>query len=36
MLKSFLQEVVRAVPWMMFGAVLAAVGEAVGRAAGWL
>ena len=36
MLKSFLQEVARAAPWVMLGAVLAAVGEAIGRAVGWL
>jgi len=36
MLKSFLQEVVRAAPWMMLGATLAAVGEGIGRAVGWL
>ena len=36
MLKSFLQEVVRAAPWVMLGMVLAAVSEAIGRAAGWL
>lgn len=36
MLKSFLQEVARAVPWVLLGMALAAVGEAIGRAVGWL
>ena len=36
MFKAFLEEAARAVPWMMLGATLAAVGEAVGRAVGWL
>ena len=35
MLKSFLQEVARAAPWVLLGMALAAVGEAIGRAAGW-
>ncbi len=35
MLKSFLDEVARAAPSVMLGMVLAAVGEAIGRAAGW-
>lgn len=36
MLKAFIEEVARALPWMMLGATLAAVGEAIGRAVGWL
>lgn len=36
MLKAFIEEVARALPWMMLGAVLASVGEAIGRAVGWL
>ncbi len=36
MLKELVKEVARAAPWVMLGMVLAAVGEAVGRAAGWL
>lgn len=35
MFKAFLEEAARAVPWMMLGMALAAVGEAIGRAAGW-
>jgi len=36
MLKAFIEEVRRALPWMAFGATLAAVAEGIGRAAGWL
>lgn len=36
MLKAFIEEVARALPWMMLGATLAAVGEAICRAVGWL
>ena len=36
MLKAFIEEVARALPWMMLGAVLAALAEGIGRAAGWL
>jgi len=35
MLKSFIEEAARAVPWMMLGATLAALAEGIGRAAGW-
>lgn len=36
MLKAFIEEVARALPWMMLGATLAAVGEAICRAVGCL
>ena len=36
MLKAFIKEVGRAVPWVLLGMALAAVGEAIGRAVGWL
>jgi len=31
-----MEEVRRALPWVMLGATLAAVAEGIGRAAGWL
>ena len=36
MFKAFFDEVARAAPLVMLGILLAAVGEAIGRAAGWL
>lgn len=36
MLKAFIKEVGRAVAWVLLGMALAAVGEAIGRAVGWL
>ena len=35
MFKAFIEEVGRALPWMMLGATLAALAEGIGRAAGW-
>lgn len=36
MFKAFLEEAARALPWVMLGMALAAVGEGIGRAVGWL
>lgn len=36
MFKTFIEEAARALPWVMLGMVLAGVGEAIGRAVGWL
>ena len=36
MFKAFLEEAARAAPWVLLGMVLAGVGEAIGRAVGWL
>ena len=36
MFKAFIEEAARAAPWVLLGMVLAAVGEGIGRAAGWL
>lgn len=35
MFKAFIEEVGRAMPLVMLGAALAAVGEGIGRAVGW-